>query len=38
MKVTSVYRKKTKEDVYDIQVEDNHNFYANDYLVHNCGK
>ena len=25
-----------KEDVYDINVEDNHNFYANDILVHNC--
>lgn len=23
-------------DVYDITVEDNHNFYANDILVHNC--
>jgi len=25
-----------KEDVYDITVEDNHNFYANDILIHNC--
>lgn len=24
------------ENVYDITVEDNHNFYANDILVHNC--
>lgn len=24
------------EDVYDITVEDNHNFYANDILIHNC--
>lgn len=24
------------EDVYDITVEDNHNFYANGILVHNC--
>lgn len=23
--------------VYDIEVEDNHNFYANNFLVHNCG-
>jgi ribonucleoside-triphosphate reductase len=23
-------------DVYDIEVEDNHNFYANDILAHNC--
>lgn len=25
-----------KEDVFDITVEGNHNFYANDILVHNC--
>lgn len=25
-----------KEDVYDITVEKNHNFYANNILVHNC--
>lgn len=25
-----------KEDVYDITVEDNHNFFANNILVHNC--
>jgi hypothetical protein len=24
------------QDVYDIEVEDNHNFYANGVLVHNC--
>src|SRR3990167_4409423 len=23
-------------DVYDIQIEDNHNFFANGFLVHNC--
>ena len=27
---------KNKEDVYDITVEDNHNFYANEILIHNC--
>ena len=27
-----------KEDVYDITVADNHNFYANDILVHNCSE
>ena len=27
-----------KEDVYDITVQDNHNFYANDILVHNCSE
>lgn len=26
------------EDVYDITVEDNHNFYANGVLVHNCSE
>jgi len=25
-----------KEDVYDLTIEDNHNFYANNILVHNC--
>jgi ribonucleoside-triphosphate reductase len=25
-----------KMDVYDIEVEDNHNFFANDILAHNC--
>ena len=27
---------ETNEDVYDITVADNHNFFANDILVHNC--
>jgi len=27
-----------KEDVYDMEVEDNHNFIANDFIVHNSGK
>lgn len=27
-----------REDVYDITVQDNHNFYANDILVHNCSE
>lgn len=27
---------KTPEDVYDITVQDNHNFFANDVLIHNC--
>lgn len=25
-------------DVYDLEVEDNHNFFANNILVHNCGE
>lgn len=28
----------SNEDVYDITVEDNHNFFANGILVHNCGE
>ena len=27
---------KKEQFVYDIEVEDNHNFFANDILVHNC--
>jgi len=27
----------TEEDVYDIEVQDNHNFFGNDILVHNSG-
>lgn len=27
-----------KEDVYDMKVEDNHNFIANNFVVHNSGK
>lgn len=27
---------KPNEDVYDISVEDNHNFFANGILIHNC--
>lgn len=29
-------KKVANEDVYDISVEGNHNFFANDILVHNC--
>jgi intein/homing endonuclease len=27
-----------KEDVYDLMVKNNHNFFANGVLVHNCGE
>lgn len=33
--ITSI-KEKGKEKVYDITVEDNHNFFANNILVHNC--
>lgn len=32
----TIKRLTKKEDVYDITVENNHNFYANNILVHNC--
>jgi len=38
MRVTKVTSNEIKEDVYDINVKDNHNFFANSILVHNCGK
>lgn len=37
VQVRSIEPMRIKEDwVYDISVEDNHNFYANGILVHNC--
>jgi DNA ligase-1 len=35
MKIKSI-EKIQNEDRYDLEVEDNHNFFANDILVHNC--
>ena len=35
-KVKSIKKIEQKEDVYDISVKDNHNFFANNLLVHNC--
>ena len=32
----SIGRLAQKEDVYDIEVEEHHNFFANGLLVHNC--
>ena len=29
--------KKTKSRCYDITVNNNHNFFANGFLIHNCG-
>ena len=34
--ITNISTLPDLEDVYDITVEDNHNFFANNYLVHNC--
>jgi len=30
--------KGQNQNVYDISVKDNHNFFGNNILVHNCGK
>lgn len=37
-KVKSVRKLSKKEDVYDITTNKNHNFFANNILVHNCGE
>lgn len=34
--VSSIECLDIKEDVYDIQVSDNNNFFANNILIHNC--
>ena len=39
MKIINIDRFKNTDDVtYDIEVEDNHNFYADNILVSNCHK
>jgi superfamily II DNA or RNA helicase len=35
-RVVGLTKNVSSEDVYDITVEDDHNFYANGMLVHNC--
>jgi len=35
-KIKEIRTTKTKEKIYDINIEDNHNFFANGILVHNC--
>jgi RNA ligase (TIGR02306 family) len=35
-KITSIKKLNVKSKRYDISVEDNHNFFANNVLVHNC--
>ena len=37
IEITSI-NEVENEDVYDITVEKNHNFFANNILVHNCGE
>jgi DNA polymerase III alpha subunit len=36
VKIKSIARNEQPEPVYDIQVKKNHNFFANDMIVHNC--
>lgn len=36
IKVQKAQYKELKKVVYDIEVKDNHNFYASTFLVHNC--
>jgi hypothetical protein len=36
IKIQEEKYKEHKKIVYDIEVQDNHNFYAGDFLVHNC--
>jgi superfamily II DNA or RNA helicase len=34
--ITSIEEINYDDDVYDIEVKDNHNYFANNHLVHNC--
>lgn len=36
MKITKITKIQNKKKKYDIQVANNHNFFANNILVHNC--
>jgi intein/homing endonuclease len=38
LKVKSVKKLNQKHDVYDLTTEMNHNFVANNMVIHNCGK
>jgi len=38
MKTTKVIKiSKSKKQTYDITVDNNHNFFCNNHLIHNCG-
>jgi dUTPase len=38
MKTTKILKiSKTRKQTYDITVENNHNFFCNNHLIHNCG-
>jgi len=36
IKIKNIKEREEKINVYDIEVKDNHNFFANNILVHNC--
>jgi DNA ligase-1 len=36
MKIKSIKKLDTSFDKYDLEIENNHNFFANEILVHNC--
>ena len=36
VEIKSVKKKNRKKNVYDIEVENEHNYFANGFLVHNC--
>ena len=38
IKIKKITHLQQKENVYDINVDQNHNFFANGLLVHNCGE
>lgn len=38
MKIAKILNiKREKKQTYDITVNDNHNFFCNNHLIHNCG-
>lgn len=37
-KIKSIRKIPEREDVYDLTTGKNHNFFANNILVHNCGE
>lgn len=37
-RIASIEHLSEREDVFDLTVQKNHNFMANDVLVHNCGR
>ena len=37
-KITSISEVVYDDEVFDIEVEDNHNYFCDDHLVHNCNK